>query len=135
MEPVANLAMRGGSLQNSPGKISEGLLATMVLRTVQVSESTSIKKLLNFKSRYQSELGQLRTALRELVKPINGDVNLTLLQKHLSAIHTDQVLPAIDQLQGRLKDNRISCGYNNLKASTLASASPSILGTAIAHRW
>ncbi|MEZ6099319.1 MAG: hypothetical protein R3E01_10130 [Pirellulaceae bacterium] len=132
MEPVANLAMRGGSLHNSPGKISEGLLATMVLRTVQVSESTSIKKLLDFKSKYQHELGELRSALRELVKPIDGDVNVTLLQKHLSTIHTDQVLPAIDQLRGRLKDNRISCGYNNLKASTLASASPSILGTAMA---
>ena len=130
-EPLANRAVRGDASQEVPRDLAEGLLATLVLRTIHVNEGVSIQKLLQFKSKHANELGRLRTALRELVNPIKGDTDLALLRKHLDTVHTDRVLPAIEEIRGRLKDNRISCGYNNLKASTLLSASPSAIGAVL----
>jgi hypothetical protein len=131
-EPLANRAVRGDLPRQTPGSLAEGLLATMVLRTLHVSPSTPLKKLRAFKEDHQRELGEFKNALRELVKPIKGKTDLELLQKHLATVHKNQVAPKIGALQERLSDNRIACGYNNLKVSTLVSASPTALGVGMA---
>lgn len=131
-EPLANRAVRGDVTRQAPAEIAQGILATLVLQTVHIAADTPAKKLLQFKEKYADELGLLRSALRELVKPVKGKAEVALLQKHLATVYSDQVLPSINNLRGRLRDNRISCGYNNLRASTLLSVSPTALGTALA---
>lgn len=132
VEPLANSSMRGAAVDRAPAEIAEGLLASFVLRTVHIAKETSVEKVLGFRDKHRDELGRLKTALRGLVDPIKGKPDIVLLRKHLETIYTDQVLPAINDVRGRLRDNRIACGYNNLKASTLLSASPTALGAALA---
>jgi hypothetical protein len=130
VEPLANRAVRGDS-EKVPAAIAQGLLATMVLQTVHVNESTPVSKLLEFRDKHSRELGAFRTSIRELLKPLNGEIDLIPLQKHLATVFTDQINPSLDAIRGRLNDNRIACGYNNLQASTLFSAGATALSTAL----
>ncbi|NQT15464.1 MAG: hypothetical protein HQ582_22090 [Planctomycetes bacterium] len=115
-----------------PARVAEGLLAHTILRTIAVGPRTSAKNLVKFREKHSASLGRFRTATRNLIKGLDGRIGAEALQAHLETINRDQVLPAVDELKGRLKDNRITCGYNNLKVSTLASASPTVLGTVLA---
>ncbi|MEA3470982.1 MAG: hypothetical protein U9R24_04630 [Thermodesulfobacteriota bacterium] len=115
-----------------PSKIAEGILANMVLRTVELDPKTSVKKIIKFREKQSAEIGKFRATIRELVDSLNNDIDPVVLSSHISTLYSDKVIPAIDDLRGRLGDNRISCGYNNLKLSTLMSASPTALGAALA---
>ncbi len=116
----------------TPAKVAEGVLAHIILRTLAIGPGTPVKKLVKFRETHSAALGRFRTATRNLVKGLGGDHSPEALQVHIETLHRDQVLPALDEVTGRLRDNRIACGYNNLKASTLASASPTVLGTVLA---
>lgn len=130
-EPLANRIVRGDATRHVPADVAQGILSTLVLQTIHIGADTPPKKLLQFKEKHADELGMLRSALRELVKPITGEADVFLLRKHLDAVYSDRLLPSINQLREKLDDNRISCGYNNLRASTLLSASPTALGAAL----
>lgn len=125
------LGVRPDSTDQSrvPAQVAEGLLAYTILRTVAVGPRTSVKKLVKFREQHAAALGRFRAATRELVESLSGDLAPEALQTHIETLYSDNVLPALDELTGRLRDNRIACGYNNLKLSTLASASPTVLGT------
>lgn len=130
-EPLANRAQRGDTTNQAPASVSQGILATLVLQTIQIEGNTPVKNILRFKEKHADELGLLRNALRELVKPVKGNVDIEVLQKHLSTVYSDQVKPAVSNLQSRLTDNRISSGYNNLRATTLFSAGATAASTAL----
>ena len=115
-----------------PSKVAEGILANTVLRTVELGPKTSVKKIIKFREKQYAELGRFRATIRELVESLNNDIDPVVLSSHISTLYSDKIIPAIDDLRGRLGDNRISCGYNNLKLSTLMSASPTALGAALA---
>jgi hypothetical protein len=115
-----------------PSSVAEGVLAHLMLRTVALGPRTPVKKLVKFREKHSALLGRLRAATRELVSGLSGEVPPEALKAHLETLHSDSVVPALEELTGRLRDHRITCGYNNLKISTLASASPTVLGTALA---
>jgi hypothetical protein len=114
-----------------PGKLSEGLLAALILKTISINSATPIKKIIKFREKNSIELSRFRNAIRGLVKSLSNNVEAEALSSHISTLYKDQVMPSIDDLRSKLKDTRISCGYNNLKLSTLMSASPTALGVAL----
>jgi len=111
-----------------PTRIAEGLLATLALKTVNISPKTSAKKLLSFREKYDVERSRFRSAIRNLVSSLSGNVSPELLAGHVKTLFKDEVRPSIDQLKGRLRDHRITCGFSNLKLSSLASTSPTVIG-------
>ena len=133
-EKIATNAALGASFpvwrskRTVPAKITEGLLASLVLKMVEVGPRTSIKKIINFREKHSTELGRLRSSIRELVNTLHFDIEPELLSSHVQTVYSDKVLPAIDDLRGRLQDNRITFGLNNLKVSTLISATPTAIG-------
>ena len=137
--PAENLATKatlGGSVPATrqgrvPGGIAEGILASMVLKTISVGPRTTIKRIISFREKHASEMARFRAAIRELVESLSGGIDANLLSSHLRTIYKDNVAPAIEDLRGRLRDNRISCGFNNLKLSTLMSTSPTVLGSVL----
>lgn len=133
---LASTAMLGGGAQpyryRPPVATAEGLLATMTLQTVRVGSSTSVRKILAFRDQHQSELGRFRSSVRKLTKGLTGSAPADALAAHVETIYTDEVSPALDEIRSKLRENRISCGFNNLRMSMLASASPTVLGAALA---
>lgn len=128
---LGNPQATSGHGRQVPAGIAEGVLASLILRTVNVGPSTSVKKLLKFREKHRSELGRFRGASRRLVEGLQSNVGANALSSHINTLYTDEVLPAIEDLRGRLRDSRITCGFNNLKISTLMSASPTALGVAL----
>jgi hypothetical protein len=130
---LASTAMLGGPYRyRSPAATAEGLLAAMTLQTIRIGTSTPVREVLVFRDKHRAELGRLRAAIRDLTKRLRGFATPEALAAHVETIHTDQVEPALDELRAKLRENRISCGFNNLRISTLASAGPTVLGVALA---
>ncbi|RKY10553.1 MAG: hypothetical protein DRP65_06425 [Planctomycetota bacterium] len=114
-----------------PGKLSEGILASFILRTISINRETSIEKIIKFRNKNAVELSRFRVAIRSIVDSLEGDIEVEALASHIDTLYKDNILPAIEELKSNLRDTRISCGYNNLKLSTLFSASPTALGVAL----
>lgn len=133
-EKIATNAALGASFTIShsrrtvPAKIAEGFLASLVLKMVEIGPRTSIKKIIKFREKHSSELGRFRSAVRELVNTLHINIEPEVLSSHLQTVYKDKVVPAVDDLRSRLQDNRITCGLNNLKVSTLISAAPTAIG-------
>lgn len=136
-EPLAERVFRGDRPPNRrgrgrvPGRTAEGLLACLALRTVDIRPDTTATKIIRFREKHQVEVGRFRTAIRNLAKEFTRDVGVEALRSHVDTTYSDEVAPAMDELRGRLRDNRISCGFSNLRLSTLMSASPTALGVAL----
>lgn len=111
-----------------PTKVAEGLLATLALRTIRISSQTTVRKLLRFIEKHETERSRFRSAIRGLVNSLAGEVGAEPLLKHVQSIFQDELLPSLEELRARLRDHRITCGFSNLKLSTLASTSPTVLG-------
>jgi len=111
-----------------PTKVAEGLLATLALRTVRISPKTSVRKLLRFIEKHETERSRFRSAIRGLVNSLRGEVGAEPLLKHVQTIFQDELIPSLEELRARLHDHRITCGFSNLKLSTLASTSPTVVG-------
>jgi hypothetical protein len=112
-------------------KLSEGILANLILKTISINKETPIEKLIKFRNKNSIELSRFREAVRSIVKSLGGEIEVEALSSHINTLYKDSVLPAIEELKSMLRDTRISCGYNNLKLSTLVSASPTALGVAL----
>ncbi len=111
-----------------PTKVAEGLLATLALRTVRIGPKTSVRNLLSFIEKHETERSRFRSAIRGLVNSLRGEVGAESLLKHVQTIFQDELLPSLAELRARLHDHRITCGFSNLKLSTLASTSPTVVG-------
>lgn len=133
-EKVATNATLGASYtvpynsRKVPARIAEGILASLVLKTIDLGPKTPISKIIKFREKHNIDLGRFRASVRELVNTLNFDIDPDLLSSHVNTVYSDKVLPSIEDLRGRLKDNRITCGLNNLKVSTLFSAAPTAIG-------
>jgi hypothetical protein len=133
---LASTAMLGAGAHpyryRSPAATSEGLLAAMTLQTVRIGASTPVSKVLAFRDQHHIELGRFRASIRELTKSLKGSASPEALAAHVQTTYSDEVQPTLDELRSKLRENRIRCGFNNLRLSTLASASPTALGAALA---
>ena len=114
-----------------PAKVSEGILADLILKTISIKNETPIDKIIKFRNNNSVELSRFREAIRSIVKSLDGEIEAEALSSHINTLYKDSVLPAIEELKAKLRDTRISCGFNNLKLSTLVSASPTALGVAL----
>ncbi|MCK4815706.1 hypothetical protein KA005_08050 [bacterium] len=114
-----------------PGKLSEGILASFIFRTISINKETSIKKIIKFRNKNSVELSRFRAAIRSIVESLEGEIEAEALSSHIDTLYKDNVMPVIEELKAKLRDTRITCGYNNLKLSTLVSASPTALGVAL----
>ena len=109
------------------------MIAEAVFKTINIKADTSIKKLVKFREKNIAALGQFRSAMRKLFDGFSASLTSEALSSYISSTYRDNVFPAIEILRGKLKDHRIMLGINNLKASTLISASPTVLGIAAAN--
>jgi len=137
-ERLASKAVLGDvTSQDRPVRISrniaEGLIAETVFKTIDIGADTSIKKLIKFREKNDIALGQFRTAMRKLFDGFSASLTSEALSSYIGSIYRDNVVPAVEILRGKLKDHRISLGINNLKASTLLSASPTAIGVVAAN--
>jgi len=133
VEKLASKARLGCELPHRaglrvPAKVAEGLLGTLALRTIRIGSGTSVAKLLRFREKHEIERARFRSAIRSLVESLSGDAEAEPLARHVQTLFQDKVLPSLDDLRGRLRDHRITCGFSNLKLSTLAATSPTALG-------
>jgi hypothetical protein len=113
------------------GELAQSLLADIVLSTVTIGPNTPLTKIIKFREKHEDELGRFRSSMRKLVEGVSGKMRFERLKSHLDTVYKDELKPEIEKLRARLKDNRISCGFNNLKASTLLTTSPTAGGVAL----
>ncbi len=129
-EPFAARSARGDN-HIARGRLAEGLLADFTLEAVAPRANTSMKKIVAFRERHSDELGRFRAAIHALAAPAQA-MSLEALQRHASTVYSDQVRPAIADLEGRFRDCRISFGLNTVRASAFMSVSPTVLGAGLA---
>lgn len=131
-ESLASRASLGSTIPRRPSEvpaeIAEGLLATLALKTISIGPGTPVSRILGFREKHETELAKFRSAIRQLIGKLTGPINIDALSSHIQSLYTDEVMPSLEDLRGRLRDHRITCGLTNLKLSTLAPASPTAVG-------
>jgi hypothetical protein len=109
--------------------VAEGLLATTTLNAINIGPDTPVRRILSFREKHEVALAEFRSSLRDLLTTFSVPGTPEALSSAIQSVYRDKVIPAVEKLRGRLRDHRLTLGFNNLKATTLLSAAPTALGT------
>jgi len=120
-----------------PGDLAPALLADLTLQRISVNPETSVDSILRFREDHRSELGRFRTKIADLTRSIEEDLPLAALQQEVADIHSNEVMPAIDELKDCLRSSKKKWAVESfLKTSMLSVSGGGVmvaLGLAIPH--
>lgn len=126
-ENLNNRVKRGDNPNLEGKQLGEALLARLALQIVKVGPETSLESLITFREKYSDELGRFRTEVSRLAKDIDPDIqSLDALEQQVHDIFTNNILPAINALTIRLKENRIRALASHLFSAIIA-ISPNLI--------
>lgn len=109
-------------------RLTQGMLLELLLEDIVISPDTPVKKIIDFRIKYSSELGRFRTIIADLTEKIPDDLPIKALRQHISDLHINEVKPAIDDLKKSLTGNRIKWLTNGwLKIAFVSVGSSSML--------
>jgi hypothetical protein len=91
-----------------PNSLAQAFLADLTLQRIAVKPDTPVARLLRFRCDHSSELGRFRARLADLTKSIDKDLPLAALQQRVADVYTNEVRPAIDELEDCLNASKIS---------------------------
>jgi hypothetical protein len=110
-----------------PFSLAQGILADLVLHSIQIAPDTPVKKILRFRSDHANELALLRTKIAELTRAISSDRTLGQLRQQVEDIYINEVKPEVNSLRKGLTDAKIKWATENfLKISFFSTSSTSL---------
>ena len=113
-----------GPRRNRPSAISEGLLASLALSKINISEQTPIQDLIEFKRKYSDEFGRFHKAIHDLCSGIDGDMPIEALQERVSTIYRNDVETSVNSLKAALDGNKIKWKAEGLMGLAFLSTGP-----------
>ena len=112
-----------GPRRNRPSSVAEGLLANIAISKINISESTPIQDLINFKNKYSDEFGRFHKSIHDLCAGIDQDIPVEALQERVGTIYRNEVEPSINSLKAALDGKKIKWKAEGLMKLAFMSAS------------
>lgn len=113
-----------------PSTLAPALLANLTFQRIDISPDTSVDDLLRFREDHKDQLGRFRMKMAELTELIEGEMTIDALQQRVADIYTNEVRPAINELQDCLSASKVKWTLENfLKTSMLSVPATGILPT------
>lgn len=119
------------TIRNSDIAIKQGLLTNYVIDNLIISDSTSLKDIVDFRKHHKDELARFRSNLSKLVEPIEDVPSLEALQQRIKTIYNDEFIPAYHDLQKALRSSRIKWFFDNLSKLCVFSVSTTAIPIAL----
>lgn len=110
-----------------PKKLSQGLLTNMVIASMNFSESTNLKEIVDFKKTHADELGLFRTNIYKLTQSVSEDISFEALQQRIQDIYKDEFLPSYNNLKKALSGSNIKWISENITKISFISTSSTAL--------
>jgi hypothetical protein len=110
-----------------PSRMSQGLMANMVLKTLRIFHNTPVEKIIKFRERYSDELALFRNNIAELTSSISDNQPLEALLQQVNDKYVNEFVPRFNELKKALKGSRIKAATENLyKASFISAPTTSV---------
>jgi hypothetical protein len=110
-----------------PGRMAQGLMANMILKTLRIFHDTPIEKILKFRERYSDQLALFRTNIAELTSSISDNQPIEALLQQVNDQYVNEFVPQFNELKKALKGSRIKAAVENLyKASFISAPTTSV---------
>jgi len=90
-----------------PNLLAPGMLSQLAVQQIAIAPDTPIDDILDFKRRHADELGRFRSEIGRLVAAVEEDQPLEALRQRVSDLYTNEVRPAIVDLQKSLEGRSI----------------------------
>lgn len=110
-----------------PKKISEALLANMVLEQIKISPDTSVKKIIKFREDNRAAIGRFRSEIGRLTSVVPEGQSLAQIRQQISDIYFNEVVPALDDLKASLNGSKIKWISDNIMKVSMLSVAPTAL--------
>lgn len=111
-----------------PGTLAHGLLAELVTSQIQIDPAVSVSKILDFRNTHAAEIGRYRNALSSLTEGVNGELPLEALRQRVLDIYSNDVQPAVQELERALSGSGIRrLGETFLKTSLISTGPTAML--------
>lgn len=111
--------------------LRQGLLINMGLESISISESTSLEDVVNFKRRYQDELGLFRKNVENLTKNIPEDASLLQIRQMVEDVYVNEFKPGYNTLKKSLNGAGIKWAADNLMKVSFFSTGATAIPTAL----
>lgn len=112
--------------------LKQGILTNCMLDNIIISETNTLKDIVDFRKHYKDELARFRTNLSKLIEPITSVPSYEALQNQITTVYTQEFLPAYHDLQKALHGSKIRWFFDNLSKlcvfSVSTTAAPMLLG-------
>jgi hypothetical protein len=115
-------------LERTTLNLAEGMLTNLIIRGIKLSPRNSLKKIIKFKEDHKDELGQFKSNITKLVKDINKDASLEVVQQQVTDIYKNDFLPSINNLEKALSGSKIKWFAETvLKVSLISTGATAFL--------
>ena len=124
--------------QETPTSLTQGGLANLVIKRIQIDPDTPVKQILRFKEKYSDELGLFRSKIAELTSAISDEQSFESLIHRVNDIYTNQFQPELNNFKKALKSSRIKwVAENFFKVSFFSTSATSLplalIGLSVPH--
>ncbi len=97
---------------------AEALLARLSIETIHMEPSTPLFRIKSFRDEHYDELVLYRRAVRKLAREVSGITNLDHLEREIKKIVKDEIRPAQEQVEGRMRDHQLDFGMSMTDVAT-----------------
>jgi len=102
--------------------VAQGMLTNLVIEGIQVSKTTSLEDVINFKKSHRDELGLFRSNIAKLTKDVPKDLPFETLKQQVEDIYNDEFCPAYNNFKKSLKGAGIKWTAENFMKIAFFSA-------------
>lgn len=122
-EPIAMMLRRSRprARRMHPEDFAEGLLATMVLKSVAISPDTPLAAVLNFRERHSDQLGRLRQTIAGYAEGFQQAHDHEALAQHATDVYESELAPQLRELEAKLSESFVDFTWKALKSAAFTS--------------
>lgn len=107
--------------------LAQGILVNTVIESIRIKPTTSLVDIINFKRKYQDELGRFRTNLSEITSTVSSDKSFDVIRQEVEDIYKDKFLPSYNDCKKALNGAGIKWFSDNImKVSAISASSTGI---------
>ena len=101
--------------------LAQGLLTNLVIKSIKVTDASSLEDIVNFKKNHRDELGLFRTNITKLTQDITKDITFEAMKQQIEDIYNDEFLPSFNNFKKALSSFGIKWVSENFMKISLIS--------------
>lgn len=123
LNPSSNGSKRNKIIKLDTSDFNEGILSEIILKRIYINPETSVKKIIDFRSKHKDELGRFRTEVSRLCDILDFTSEPDNISQQINDIVINEIKPSINDLQSALSAFRIKHVIGGVMQISFASIS------------